>query len=103
MQAGAQVVPRLTVELAPVGEDEVLQAGNSRPGELLVVLLDAPLQLGKEVVQEERGDDGKILKGENYSSHLLDSSFEMEMQENTWSILRINLNWTTCEKTSVRA
>ena len=50
VQALAERVPRLRVELGPVGEDEVLQAGNSRPGELLVVLLDAPLQLRKEVV-----------------------------------------------------
>ena len=64
MQALAERVPRLRVELGPVGEDQVLQAGNPRPGELLVVLLDAPLQLGKEVVQKERGDDCKILKGE---------------------------------------
>ena len=69
MQAGAQVVPGLAVELAPVGEDEVLQAGDAGPGELLVVLLDAPLQLGKEVVQEERGDDCEILERENSYCH----------------------------------
>ena len=88
MQALAERVPRLRVELGPVGEDQVLQAGNSRPGKLLVVLLDAPLQLCKEVVQEERRDDCKILKGENYSSRLLDSSFEMEIQENTRTVLQ---------------
>ena len=90
MQALAERVPRLRVELGPVGEDQVLQTGNPRPGKLLVVLLDAPLQLCKEVVQEQRGDDCKILKGENYSSRLLDSSFEMELQENECSVLRIN-------------
>ena len=50
MQALAERVPRLRVELGPVGEDQVLEAGNPRPGKLLVVLLDAPLQLRKEVV-----------------------------------------------------
>lgn len=44
MEAGAQVVPRLCVELGPVAQDEVLQAGDAQPGELLVVLLDAPLE-----------------------------------------------------------
>ena len=44
VQTGAQVVPGLRVELAPVGEDEVLEAGDAGPGELLVVLLDAPLE-----------------------------------------------------------
>ena len=33
MQAGAQVVPGLRVELAPVGEDEVLEAGDAGPGD----------------------------------------------------------------------
>ena len=51
VQALAEGVPRLCIELGPVGEDQVLQAGYSRPGKLLIVLLDAPLQLGKEVVQ----------------------------------------------------
>ena len=61
MQAGAQVVPGLPVELAPVGEDEVFQAGDAGPGELLVVLLDAPLELGEQVVEEERRHHGKVL------------------------------------------
>ena len=46
VQALAEGVPRLGIELGPVGEDQVLKAGYSRPGKLLIVLLDAPLQLG---------------------------------------------------------
>ena len=33
VQAGAEVVPGLRVELAPVGEDEVLEAGDAGPGD----------------------------------------------------------------------
>ena len=52
------------------------------PGQLLIVLLDTPLQLGKEVVQEERGDHRKILKG-NSSRPL--GGFKWNIQENTVS------------------
>ena len=86
MQALAERVPRLRVELGSVGEDQVLQAGNSRPGELLVVLLDAPLQLGKEVVQKERRDDCKILKREIMT---IFAEYSMERRYKTWSIFAL--------------
>ena len=61
MEALAERVPRLGVELGAVGEHKVLQAGDAGPGQLLVVLLDAPLQLGKQVVEQEGGHHGKVL------------------------------------------
>ena len=61
MEARAQVVPRLPVKLGPIAEDQVLQTADARSGELLVVLLDAPLELGEQVIEEEGRDNGEIL------------------------------------------
>uniref|UniRef100_A0A6B0V983 Putative secreted protein n=1 Tax=Ixodes ricinus TaxID=34613 RepID=A0A6B0V983_IXORI len=49
----AGLVPRLGAELGPVGDHQVLQAVGARTRQLLVVLLDAPVKLDEEVVEQQ--------------------------------------------------
>ena len=61
-ESGARFRPRVLAELGAVGDDEVLEAVGARARQLLVVLLDAPLEMCVEVVDEHVADRLEVLR-----------------------------------------